>query len=318
MTKKDFIGLLDRYLQENTTPEEAQLFDRFVKKMAEQPPGWELGDRERIKLEIYANIKRQIQVPQARIIRLPMWVRVAASIAIVLTVSVFLIWRAPSNEVTIATTNGERDTILLADGSRIFLNVASQITFSKSFNKRKREVNLIGEAFFEVAKNPKRPFIVHCSDVNTTVLGTSFNIKAFDEEPTVVTVATGKVQVAIPKYPNQKPLILTPNQQAIYDAKTRQLTRRRGVIAANFIAWKEGFLQFDNTPMQEAIVTLEKWYDVNITLKNPALAKCKISGKFPGDNLKNVLEIIQFITSIHYQFENNKQVALSGKACGVQ
>lgn len=319
MTKAEFTELLDRYTQGSSTPEETQLFDRFVEKMSEQPPNWQLEDRERIKLEIYTRIKQQIQVlkPSAKVIRMPMWVRVAASIAIILSVSIYFILKNNHVEyVTISTDYGQRDTVLLADGSTIYLNARSQISFPKQFNRRKREVTLAGEAFFEVAKNPQQPFEVTTHVVRTTVLGTSFNIQAFAKENVTVTVATGRVKVSIPKTANKAELVLTPNQQAIYDAQNGSLEHRRNVKTNPYLAWKEGYIQFDNTPLDEAIVTLKKWYDVDITLANPQLAKCKISGKYPGDNLKNALEVIHFITKINYRFENAKRVVLSGKPCG--
>lgn len=318
MTKEDFIGLLNRYTQGNATPKERQLFDQFVSKMENQPFDWQLEDRERIKLEIYQKIRQQIKAPQkeAKIIRMPMWVRVAASIAIVTTVSLlFLLKNVPSEEITIATTNGKRDTVQLADGSRIYLNVESQITFPKEFKSRKREVKLQGEAFFEVAKNSKRPFIVHSQAVNTTVLGTSFNIKAFADEPTVVTVATGKVQVSVAKYANHKPIILIPNQQVIYDNQKQRITRVLNIKPADYMAWKEGVIQFDRTTLASAIITLKKWYNVELTLADPRLGNCTLSGKYPGDNLTNVLKSIRFIKGIDYRFEHPKKVVLSGKPC---
>ncbi len=321
MTKAEFTTLLDRYAQGIATPEETQLFDLFVVKMAKQAPDWELEERERIKLEIYTRIKRQIVKPKpaTKIIRMPVWVRVAASIAIILTLSIYFIIKNDRLEYrTVSTDYGERDTILLADGSRIYLNAGSQLTFPTTFKGKKRAVSLQGEAFFEVARNPSQPFEVTTYEVRTTVLGTSFNIQAFPQEKVTVTVATGKVKVNVHGYANNPTVFLSPNQQAIFDASRGILERRMNVKTNHFIAWKAGFIQFDNTSLSEAIVTLKKWYNVDIQLENPRLAQCRISGKYAGDNLKNVLESIQFITSVQYKFKNAQEVILLGKPCGTE
>ena len=319
MTKAEFTALLDRYTQGNSTAEENELFDRFVSKMTEQPKHWQLDKRERVKLEIYAKIKEQIQAPSisptAKVRRLPIWLRVAASIAILVMVSAYFIFNQPVQYITVSTDYGQRDTILLADGSKIYLSAASQIRFPAKFSRQKREVTLVGEAFFEVTSNPEQPFEVTTREVRTTVFGTSFNIQAFEKANIVVSVATGKVAVSLPKAANRPRVLLIPNQQVIYHVDNPRLEVRSEVNIADCTVWRAGFIQFNNTPLQGAILVLKKWYKVDFALANPKLAKCQLSGKYPTDDLTTVLESIKFIKGIDYRFETKSRVVLSGQAC---
>jgi ferric-dicitrate binding protein FerR (iron transport regulator) len=93
------------------------------------------------------------------------------------------------------------------------------------------------------------------------------------------------------------------------------LEYRRDIDIADYTAWKAGFIQFNNTPLQEAIIVLKKWYKVDFALANPKLAKCQLSGKYPTDDLTTVLESIKFIKGIDYRFETKSSVVLSGQAC---
>ena len=156
MTKKEFKDILDHYTEGVSTPEETALFDSFVDKMTEQPLNWKLEEKERIKIEIYKKIRQEIVVPKptGKIIQMPIWLRIAASIALILTAGIYFISlkNSPVEYMTVSTDYGQRDTILLADGSRIFMNAASQVTYPKKFKQGSRDVTLQGEAFFEGRK----------------------------------------------------------------------------------------------------------------------------------------------------------------------
>lgn len=320
MTKAAFLELLDRYIQGTCTPEEQHLFNLFVKKMGEGQFHWKLNEKERIKLEIYQNIRQQIEIPTAarnsKVIRLPIWKQIAASVAIILMIGTyFLTKNSQPDYITITTDYDELDTIQLPDGSQVFLNEASSLIFPKEFKASKREVTLMGEAFFEVKRNPQHPFEVTTGEARTTVLGTSFNIQAMPGKNIFVTVATGKVKVNIPNSNNQAMVILEANQQAVYYPQSGQLEHHLEVETDAIIAWKHDFIQFDQTPLSHVATVLSNRYKVEILINSEKLQQCLISGKYPVGNLRNVLESIKFIKGIEYQFETPQRIVLSGKPC---
>lgn len=245
--------------------------------------------------------------------------KVAASVIIILGMGLAIYKTASDithiHHVTKTTQRGQRATITLSDGSIIKLNAESAVSFEEKFTGDTREIALTGEAFFEVKRNPDKPFIVKTGELSTTVLGTSFNIQAYPEKDEIaVTVATGKVLV---KTRNQKGTagsqILTPNHQVTYHTSSGEMVKQK-VDPAHFLAWKNDEIRLDKTTLSEAVVILERWYNIEIVFANEALGDCLISGKYNSDNLVNILESIKYIKGIEYRIDEDK-VTLEGKPC---
>ena len=216
--------------------------------------------------------------------------------------------------------HGQKSTIPLSDGSQVKLNSGSKLIFPKLFEGNTREVFLEGEAFFEVEKDPGSPFIVRSGDLVTTVLGTSFNIKAYPgEEAIEVTVATGKVKVQKDAAKDQdnimanQELELTPNQQAVYSLTGDDLTKLE-VDAEKYLDWSNGTLHFEETRFEEVIVTLSRWYDVDFELMHEGLNDCLIIGEYNNASLYTVLESLKVVLGIEYQFTADR-VKIDGKGC---
>lgn len=196
------------------------------------------------------------------------------------------------------TARGQNLTVKLSDGSKIRLNAESKLTFPGKFTTGEREVILEGEGFFEVEKNPDLPFVVRTGEINTTVLGTSFNVRSYAEESTVqIAVKTGEVAVSDK---NQK-LILTSNQVAIYNDKQHLVKEEKDI--ASLIAWTDGGFIFDQKPLEEIIKQLERRYDVDITLDNPALKHIRITLKQKGESLTTVLNILSKSGGFDYEIK---------------
>lgn len=175
----------------------------------------------------------------------------------------------------LSNPNGQRSKIILPDSSEVFLGAGSKLRYPQQFKAGSREVILEGEAFFQVTKNPKRPFIIHTRTVQTMVLGTSFKIEAFHDRPITVAVATGIVRVDDYAGNHKKSLaVLTPGQKVIYSAGA-------AVLAATDIAdvesWKDGRLVFYRRPLKDITTELERWYNVKFQYQRKAKAEELIS-----------------------------------------
>lgn len=227
----------------------------------------------------------------------------------------------PPEMVTQHISGGKKATVTLPDGTVVRLNSGSELTFPDRFPQNTREVVLQGEAFFDVVKDKKRPFIVRTGELTTRVLGTSFNVRAYENDGKVeVSVATGLVRVsgktdkdAKDSTTTKQQLLLSPSQQAVYRPEEKSFTKRK--IDINSIAlWKDGILSFDKTPLDEAAKMLERWYGVKVILENPELKHCVIRGRHKNESLANVLHTFQYSLGITYKITKDN-VIISGKSC---
>ncbi|WP_286858807.1 MULTISPECIES: FecR family protein [Sphingobacterium] len=201
---------------------------------------------------------------------------------------------------TLSTPRGQLFKIALPDGTKVWMNANSSLTYPSKFTGTERLVELHGEAYFEVTKNPAQPFIVKTSNQDIKVLGTHFNVQAYDNEPlTKTTLVEGKVEV---QQRNQK-LVLSPNQQALSNASS---ISKKSVDATEYAAWREGYFTFNNASPNEIMRQLARWYDLRVELDNSNFSE-KFSGKIlKQTNLKEVLEVLRTAgISIRIEKNNN-------------
>ncbi|UII26418.1 FecR domain-containing protein [Fulvivirga maritima] len=216
--------------------------------------------------------------------------------------------------ITKATPNGQRSVVRLKDGSVVTLNAGSSITYPEFFDKAKRQIKLKGEAFFEVSKNAAWPFVVESQGVLTTVLGTSFNIKAFDNQNTQVTVATGKVKVASTDIDVPQEAILRPNQQANFRLED-ELMEVKEVDIDNYLAWKTNELYFDMIPFSEVLEVLEKKYNVHIAMTNDLSSKCLVRARYKNESLETVLKGLQLLVHFNFKIHDGNKITVEGMGC---
>lgn len=212
-----------------------------------------------------------------------------------------------ANIVTKKNSKGEKRSIKLPDGTLVKLNSESKLTFPESFDDSIREVQLEGEAFFDVTEDKERPFIVKSDHISTYVKGTSFNVRAYKSERLIsVSVLTGIVDVI--DVEENKKIQLVAQEMAGYSIQAGKL--KKGTFNASNIAWKDGILIFEGAPPKEVMARLERWYGVNISVKSQSLLKRKsLSGSFENQSLEEVLEAISF--SGDFKFEiNGKNVTI--------
>lgn len=207
--------------------------------------------------------------------------------------------------------------IYLSDGSRVRLKEDSKLEYPTVFRGDTREVTLIGEAFFEVAKNKEKPFIIHAAGLTTKVLGTSFNIKAYENDASAeVTVVTGKVSVSVNNETKleKKDIVLMRNQKAIYskngDLIMREVTDKEILNKVD----KKTNLVFNETPLKEIIKVLNTYYEANIILANEALKNCLITAELTDEPIEVSLKILTKAIGAEYEV-NEDEIILKGKGC---
>nr|WP_246439935.1 FecR family protein [Rhabdobacter roseus] len=192
----------------------------------------------------------------------------------------------------LVTRPGERKKVQLEDGTVVWLNAASKLHYPDSFAPDRRQVSLEGEAFFEVTKDAARPFIIRSGDLETTVLGTSFNIRAYQEDKTLsVAVVSGRVKVAAPD--TRSELLLVPDQQAVFNKQGRRLNRNEKVFASGLSAWKDGLFQFRNTTFSEVTAILQRSHNVRIQY-DQHLENCPIihADFYEDEPVENILKTL--------------------------
>lgn len=241
------------------------------------------------------------------------WWMYAASISLLLfAIGYYLIPKEQEVKVEpkityVEKTNqlGQKATITLGDGTVIKLNSGSSLKYPKVFSSDKREVFLEGEAFFEVAPNPDKPFIVVSGDLQTKVLGTAFNVKAYSNDNKVqVAVLHGKVGV---KVPAKEDLILLPNESAIYSKSDSDVKKAKFDMEKEF-AWKDDVIYFKNSDFDEIKNVLERWYGVKFKFNKIVKIDKDFTGKFENRSLESVLEGISF--SLNFQFDIDNDTVL--------
>ncbi len=210
---------------------------------------------------------------------------------------------------TIEIPIGQRASITLTDGTRVWLNAKSKFSFPDKFSKDKREVKLDGEAVFDVAHNENASFIVKTKRFNVRVLGTKFNVYAYDNSQVFeTTLVRGKISLEKTSS-GQKPLILSPNEMAVYNDNSRNV-QVKTVDTKESLYWTEGVYSFDNQPLSSIIQRLERYYEVTITVKNHELLKNKYTGKFRySDPIEVILEVVRKNTFFRYK-KNKSEIII--------
>lgn len=202
---------------------------------------------------------------------------------------------------TMTTPKGKQFSVQLPDGTRVWLNAASSIRYPTAFKGNERRVQISGEVYFEVAKNSRTPFRVNVNDRSEVeVLGTRFNVNAYDNESAIsTTLLEGAVKM--------NGTLMRPGQQAkVIDAKGKvSLTDNADIDKV--MAWKNGYFNFDDIPLEEAMRQLSRWYDIDIVYAQ-GIPKVKMAGEMKRDlNLSQLLEALKEL-GLHYQVEGRKLI----------
>ena len=241
--------------------------------------------------------------------------RYAAAILLLVSVGywAFINWNPPVPHLAVySTITGQQETIVLPDSSIVILNELSTLAYNLPFEER--NVQLTGEAFFEVTKQNGKTFTIEAEGTTTTVLGTSFNVRAYPEEEKVeVSVASGKVAVNKQK-DEQKKVELIAGQATVYDKSVGILNK---TIISNANAWQTKQLNFDNEKLGDVITNLERYFNVPVRLSDEQLKDCRYLGSFTNPSLEEVLTALEFTMDLQVDRSNGAYL-ISGDASQCQ
>jgi ferric-dicitrate binding protein FerR (iron transport regulator) len=205
---------------------------------------------------------------------------------------------------TLTTPRAGQFQLVLPDGTKVWLNNASSLRYPTNFSGTTREVQLTGEAYFEVAKNSSQPFLVKASKATIQVLGTSFNVMAYYDEPVIrTTLLTGKVSIGTATHKS----ILSPGEQGVLD-QDGIITVAKDIDTDEVIAWQKGFFNFTGSNLNDVLRQLARWYDVEVVYTAPPPAKYTCDGEI-GRNL-NLITILKHLErkDVHFKLEGNRLI----------
>ena len=207
---------------------------------------------------------------------------------------------------------GQKLTIKLPDGSVVKLNAGSSVRYPQEFAGHERNVSLQGEAFFDVVENPNKPFVISTDGLETKVLGTSFNVRSYQDEAEIkVAVVTGKVKIS---GPDGKSSVLLPSEMGIFEREKASITKDQYDFRKE-ISWKDGVLYFDKDDLKTVIKKLEMWYGVNFEVEKDFRFKGLYSGEFRNnESLEVVLEGISFTSGFDYQLDGDTIMLTKNKS----
>ncbi len=270
-----------------------------------------LVSSDEIKERIFSNIQSQVLSPKANK-RFNFWIPAAAAVAaILITVAVFSWFINPKTETHVTflesvTPYGVKTKIVLSDSTVVYLNAGTHIKYPSQFKGKTREVSLSGEAYFEVYRDQKHPFIVKTSDVSIKVLGTHFNVKTFPEEDLFeASLLEGSISLSLNKSKKDEMVYLKPNQKASYKKSMAQISVQK-VNAELDASWKDGKFYFNNEYLPSILRALERNYNVPVKLMTEKLNSEVYTGLFNKNRtIYQTLDIMKLHKNFIYETRND-------------
>lgn len=303
--------LLMKYIKGETTPEEREKVVRWLDEDPEHIHQYH-SLRKLYDISLWSPIEEsQPEKKQTRTLK-PVWIeflKVAAVILITfLGTKAFFDWKdEPVKMQTVIVPAGQRAELLLTDGTKVWLNSRSKLKFPDRFQKDARHVELDGEGYFEVTHKEEAPFTVHTSRYDVKVLGTEFNVKAYNSKNQFeASLLKGSVEVS--NMNKSQVVRLRPDEQVISDGS--QLIRSV-ILDKNYFRWKEGLLCLDDESIGGLIDKLELYYDVKIIVQQASLMKYHYSGKFRiSDGVEHVLKVLQLKHKFTYTKDEEQNLII--------
>ena len=308
----DIEFIISRYLSKEATPEEIKVLDDWISATPEnyrsflsQKNVWEVShpafNPEEIDVDsAHRKVMEQILHPnqpvsvRPKLSFLHYWQQVAAILLLPLLILSAYLYFKPASQIAetyqeLFTPYGTWSVVNLPDGSKVWLNAGSSLKYPTQFNDKQRVVSMQGEAYFEVRKDSEHPFVVQAGTARACVLGTSFNIRHYEQEQIHITLLTGSL--AVESEATENPEIMKPGDDASLQEDGKVIIQEKGETARPM--WTSGYFSFDDAPLSEVLCELGRWYNINVTVLHPEATtrnlhfKCKRSLE-----LDDILEIL--------------------------
>ncbi|MGD8781997.1 MAG: FecR family protein [Ignavibacteria bacterium] len=321
-------GIIAKYLSNECTADEKIQVENWINESSENKKSFELLkkvwqkeqhekeiDLEKLwsKVELEAGIKNNESNNDISFFnKIPNFLKYAAAIMIIISSAYLVTRNLFTNEspqiqlITHIVPNGEKSELLLSDGSKVFLDSGSKLVYPEIFEKDKREVQLSGEAYFDVESNKEAPFIITTNTSQITVLGTEFNVSAWEtQNKVVVTVNEGLVRFNSLTAPENKSVKIAAGETSSTIGKNAPQTPQ-AIDKTNFVDWKNNEAKFNGVALKEILFTIERWYDLNIKVNNRNLLNEKLTIHIKENTAKEILDLISLLINTDYvKNENN-------------
>lgn len=319
MQKKECVEIFERYILNQANEDEVNRLSQWIQTNKEITFWLEqqiLNSSSIIDNEVQLRMLRNIQlkidnensdfnVSVRRKIgfQINRWLRVAALIFLPMLSAAGMYYymsdsKSATNPLIVTVDRGQKANILLPDGTKVWLNSQSKLTYSDEFNDKKRLLHLDGEAYFEVAHNPDKPFIVVGCDIVVEALGTAFGVKAYKEDNLISSILMkGKVRVSTA----DGSLILMPNDRVIFDKTTKKMVQSKVVNAKDFTGWIHDELRFENESLDDIVKCIQRIYNVEILFASESLKHQRYSGTVSNNSLESILNIISLTSPITFE-----------------
>ncbi|SFG16265.1 FecR family protein [Prevotella sp. KH2C16] len=289
-------------------PDENGGFDEMCHELWIKTPN---AINENIEADMFECIKGKMPETDVENIhaRLPFYKMAAA---ILFVVSIGLGWYAyhmqqilvarKGDVIETLVKKGQKAQLTLPDGTKVWLNSATQLSYDGSFNLQDRKVKLDGEAYFEVAKHKDKPFIVECNEVSVEALGTVFNVKNYHADSVITTsLIEGSVRVS----DRHSGVTLEPRQSLVYTRNGHSFSVSEFENLHEIDFWRRNILYFDSTPLSEIAKTIERMYDIKVVFVSKDLEDVTFSGTIKNNSLENVFHLISFTYPVKYEFRKD-------------
>ena len=319
MDKIYYKELIEKYFDGNITDAEIKELSDWIKNDRHLQNWWEeefsksdAGINPVLRDKLFARIKEQTQGKEEtqgkenpRTIRMNPW-KWAAAIVLPICIAFFTYYLVDSSQTVgapfiVKADKGDKATIELPDGTNVVLNSASQLSYLNNFGENGRRVQLNGEAYFKVAHDEKCAFIVQVGDLEVKVLGTSFNVSAY-EDAKDVTVVLLEVKVGV--YAQKTSHIMKPGDKIEYNKATHKITATQ-VHPSDYIEWTKGNIYFEKESLENIMKTLSRIYDVEIRFDSNKLPNEYFTGTIPGGGIQNALNILMLTSPFYYEMDGS-------------
>jgi len=328
MTQHEFDILAEKYAAGHCSSEETALLERWAAHHYDEKYAFLIElEAKVLEKQLWQRIETEADLRPVKTIRIPPWVWVGVAACLTIIMGYFVLNEPKFSEVALFPKEGietknranSRQKVVLPDGSTVMLEKNASIVTDESYGQETRSVYLIGEAFFDVKRNEKAPFLVHSGDLITEVLGTSFRIKPQKNAQIIeVSVKTGRVSVYSTEPQKDKKhngVILTPNQKILFDTQLK--TIQQGIVDFPHLVipnMKPVDFQFDESTVASVLLLLKKAYGVEIEVANPVLNQCAFTGDLNGLDMYKQLDLICESISAQYEIRGTTIFVL-GNGC---
>ncbi|MBW4889138.1 FecR domain-containing protein [Mucilaginibacter sp. HMF5004] len=320
--------LLHKYIDGNCTDEEVRMLYRWYDDFEDsEDPLDTLSDEEQqvLKMLMLNKFKASVVLPvhtsddnkteRHFSMRAVYWLSGIAAMVFVVLGVYFNKKTNTDNLNAIITTaseqmmlNNQTNSIykqVLSDGSVVWLSPKSQLEYPKKFMGKYRQIEMHGEAFFEVSKDHAHPFVIYSGGVITKVWGTSFRIRAYKNVPTEVSVVTGKVSVKLPEN-DKSEVMLFPTQKIVYSRNRGALTRAKEAGISGMRIWQKASVSFDDVPLDSVLTVLNSHFGTRIYTNDKELGKYLLKADFTDQNLPAILDMLESSLNVGYNMDDTE------------